>query len=153
MHESLAGLAPLLGTWRGRGRGFYPTIDTFDYVDEWHFTEAGKPFIHFVERTWIDGEARHTETGYLRCPAPGRIEIIAAIPTGQAECGAGTVTGDDALVITTEATVQNAATAKQVERIVRRFTVRGDELIYDMGMAAVGVELTDHLRATLHRAP
>lgn len=151
--DPIAHLEPLLGTWRGEGHGEYPTITSFDYVDEWEFAAPpGKPFVRFVERTWdADGQAKHTEMGYLRCPSRDVIEIVAAIPTGQAECGSGSVTVDDGLTIATDATVQNTDSAKQVDRIVRRFEVTGDELIYDMEMAAVGQPLTLHLRARLRR--
>lgn len=151
MHEAVTELAPLLGTWRGSGHGSYPTIESFDYVDEWEFTENGKPFVRFVERTWIDGEPRHGETGYLRCRAPGIIEIVAAIPTGQAECGLGSVDVTDGLVIATDATVLNTDSAKPVDRIVRRFAVTGDRLSYGMEMAAMDRELTLHLKAELRR--
>ncbi|MDO5681633.1 MAG: FABP family protein [Propionibacteriaceae bacterium] len=159
MHEAVTPLAPLLGTWRGQAQGEYPTITSFAYADEWVFTENGKPFIHFVERTWIDDEPRHTEMGYLRCPSPGVVEIVAAIPSGQAECGSGSVATGDELVVATDAQVLNADTAKQVDRIVRRFTVTpgadgsaaGDTLTYGMEMSAVGEPLTLHLTATLRR--
>lgn len=165
--DAIAHLAPLLGTWRGEGHGEYPTIASFDYTDEWEFTAPpGKPFVRFIERTWIDGEARHTEVGYLRCPTPDTLEIVAALPTGQAECGSGSVSvdadedrgkgeaagpGNAQLTLATDAEVQNTDTAKPVERIVRRFVVSGDQLAYGMEMAAVGEPLTLHLRATLRR--
>lgn len=152
MHESVAHLAPLLGTWRGQGQGEYPTIESFSYADEWEFAENGKPFIRFTQRTQnAAGQPMHTEVGYLRCPAPDLVEIIAALPTGQAECGTGSVRADDGLSLSTDGTVQNTASAKQVDRIVRRFTVRGDELDYEMDMAAVGVGLTLHLQSNLRR--
>lgn len=151
--EPIAHLQPLLGTWRGNGRGEYPTIASFDYTDEWEFVAPpGKPFVRFAERTWdADGQPKHTETGYLRCPSPELIEIIAALPTGQAECGSGSVTADRGLTIATDATVQNTDSAKRVDRIVRRFEIDGDELTYGMEMAAVDQPLTLHLRATLRR--
>ena len=152
MHDTVAHLAALLGTWRGEGHGEYPTIDSFDYADEWEFTENGKPFVRFVERTWdAAGEPKHGEVGYLRCPTPGVVEIVAALPTGQAECGTGSVDVTEGLVIATDATVQNTESAKQVDRIVRRFEVDGDTLAYGMEMAAVGHELTLHLKASLRR--
>lgn len=64
-HSELMGLDPhlarLVGTWRGDGFGCYPTIADFTYTDEITFTDIGKPFLHFVQRTWIKGEPRHTE--------------------------------------------------------------------------------------------
>ena len=153
-NAALAHLAPLVGTWRGPGHGEYPTIRDFDYTDEWQFLDVGKPFLLFVERTWnADGNPMHTETGYLRAPSPGVVEIVAALPTGQAELGGGRCTASgDGITIGTDAEVRSTPTAKRVDRIVRRFELRGDRLDYDMEMAAVGQGLTLHLRARLTRA-
>lgn len=153
MHEAITQFAALLGTWRGDGHGEFPTIRSFDYADEWVFTENGKPFIAFIERTWnADGMPMHTEAGYVRCPGPGRVEIVAALPTGQAECGQGTVEGtEESLALVTDALVQNTESAKHVDRIVRRFEIEGDRMTYTMHMAAAGEPLTGHLTATLRR--
>lgn len=156
LSENLSPLAPLVGTWRGTGSGHYPTITDFSYTDEWQFIDVGKPFLLFVERTWHPetGAPMHTETGYLRIPAPGVIEIVAAIPTGQAELGTGSVTAaGGVLTIELAAEVRNTPSAKQVDRIARRFIVTGDTLDYAMTMAAVGVGDTPHLEARLARVP
>lgn len=153
LNPALAHLAPLIGTWRGQGHGEYPTIRSFDYTDEWQFLDIGKPFLLFVERTFnADGGPMHTETGYVRAPSPDVVEIVAALPTGQAELGLGHCAADaDALTLTTDAEVRNTPSAKRVDRIVRRFAVRGDDLDYEMEMAAVGQGLTLHLRSRLAR--
>ena len=153
MHPSIAHLSRLVGIWRGDGRGQYPTIKDFEYADEWEFVDAGKPFLLFVERTWnADRSPMHTETGYIRAPSADTLEIIAAIPTGQSEIGTGTcVATSDSLTLTTDAAVRNTATAKHVDRVVRRYEVRGDELTYEMRMSAVGHGLTLHLQSTLIR--
>lgn len=153
LHPALAHLAGLVGTWRGQGHGEYPTIREFDYTDEWQITDVGKPFLFFVERTWnADGAPMHTETGYLRAPTADTVEIVAALPTGQSEIGMGVcAASDELLAVSTDAEVRNTPTAKRVDRIVRRFDVRGDTLDYEMEMAAVGQGLTLHLRSTLQR--
>ncbi len=152
---NLLPLEPLVGVWRGTGRGHYPTIADFSYVDEWEFLDIGKPFLWFVERTRHPetGAPMHTETGYLRMPEPGVVELVAAIPTGQAELGVGTAgVRDGVLEVTTVAEVRNAPAAKQVDGIRRRFLVTGDRLDYTLSMAAVGHDDTGHLEALLHRA-
>ena len=52
LHPLLVPLARLVGTWRGTGHGVYAAITPFDYTDEWTFTDVGKPFLAFAERTW-----------------------------------------------------------------------------------------------------
>lgn len=153
MNPAVAHLSRLVGTWRGEGHGEYPTINSFDYVDEWEFIDVGKPFLYFIERTWnAAGAPMHTETGYIRAPSPDTLEIIAALPTGQAELGTGRCfASDDTLTLTTDAQVLNTPTAKRVDQIVRRYVVNGDEMTYEMDMSAVGVGLTLHLRAHLTR--
>lgn len=153
INPALAHLSPLIGTWRGEGHGEYPTIKSFDYSDEWEFVDVGKPFLLFIERTWnADGAPMHTETGYIRAPSAGTLEIMVAIPTGQAEMGTGTCEADaDRLKLVTDAEVLNTPTAKRVDRIVRRYEVVGDELTYVMDMSAVGVGLTLHLTSRLTR--
>ncbi|MEO7587359.1 MAG: FABP family protein [Arachnia sp.] len=152
MHPSVAHLSRLVGTWRGEGHGQYPTITSFEYTDEWQFVDVGKPFLHFIERTWnAEGAPMHTETGYLRAPSPDTLEIVAALPTGQSELGTGTcAASDEALLLATDAEARNTSTAKRVDRIVRRFEVRGNALTYEMEMSAVGQGLTLHLQSLAH---
>lgn len=154
VHPNLAHLTPLVGTWRGRGHGSYPTIRDFDYRDEIDIRATPKPFLHYAQRTWIGEEPMHVETGYLRAPAPGVVELVIAIPTGQSETAVGTCTvdADGSLQIETDATVTCTPAAKQVDRIVRRISCDADTLAYEMSMAAVGQPLTLHLVAELTRA-
>ena len=71
---------------RGPGRGEYPTIEPFEYTEELTYTDVGKPFLHYVQRTWSPaGEPMHVETGYVRVPGHDMIELILALPTG-GEC-------------------------------------------------------------------
>ena len=153
LHPNVVPLEALLGTWRGEGRGEYPTITSFGYADEWVFSHSGQPFLAFVQRTKSPtGQPMHTESGYLRCPAPGVVEIVAALPTGQVELGGGTAeAADGVLTVATDAGVSNTPTAKTVERITRTFRVEGDALTIDLAMAAVGQELGHHLASRLTR--
>ncbi|MDO5726772.1 MAG: FABP family protein [Bowdeniella nasicola] len=150
----IAHLAGLVGTWRGKGRGMYPTIESFTYRDELIFGNVGKPFFTFTQRTTMAGEPRHTETGFLRAPSPTTIEFVVAIPTGQVELGVGTCTvhTDGSIVLHTLAQdVQNSPTAKEVNVIEREFCLGEDVLTYRLWMAAVGQEKQLHLESALER--
>ncbi len=105
-------MAFLLGTWRGQGKGEYPTVESFLYEEEVRFWDIGKPFLAYTQRTWdpANGTPRHGEMGYWRPAGP-----------------------------------------KDVRRLERTIEVTGDVLSYTLRMAAVGVELTQHLAAELHR--
>jgi hypothetical protein len=142
----------LVGTWRGEGKGQYPTIDPFAYGEEVRFTDIPrKPFLVYNQRTWHPEKnaPMHTEAGYFRPAEGGRVEIVLALPTGQVEIEEGTVEGQ---TIETRSTfVGKTATAKDVTKLQRTIVVEGDTLRYTVSMAAVGQPLTPHLEAELRR--
>ena len=42
IHPAIEPLSFLLGKWRGRGEGGFPTINSFSYGEELHFSHSGK---------------------------------------------------------------------------------------------------------------
>ncbi|OBH87306.1 peroxynitrite isomerase [Mycobacterium scrofulaceum] len=155
LHPDLAALAPLLGTWAGQGAGEYPTIEPFDYLEEVVFSHVGKPFLAYGQKTKAvaDGKPLHAETGYLRVPAPGRVELVLAHPSGITEIEVGTyAVTDDVIDIELSTTdVGLTPTAKEVTALGRSLRVDGDELSYSVRMGAVGQPLQHHLAAVLRR--
>jgi nitrobindin-like protein len=155
LHPDLEALAPMLGAWGGRGSGKYPTIEPFDYVEEVVFSHVGKPFLVYGQKTAAaaDGKPLHAETGYLRVPQPGHVELVLAHPSGITEIEVGTYTVDGATIELemTASTIGRTPTAKEVSALGRRFRVDGDELSYSLQMGAVGQSLQHHLAAVLHR--
>jgi hypothetical protein len=155
LHPDVAVLAPLLGTWEGSGTGEYPTIEDFTYLESITFSHVGKPFIAYSQRTRHPdtGAPMHAETGYLRVPIAGSIEIVMAQPTGLAEIYEGAVVGGTVpLVIDVRSrSVTATPTAKEVTITERTISVTGDDLHYTFRMAAVGQPLQHHLSATLRR--
>jgi hypothetical protein len=155
LHPGVAALAPLLGVWAGQGSGEYPTIAPFDYLEEVTFGHVGKPFLRYTQKTRAadDGRPMHAETGFLRVPSPGRVELVLAHPTGITEIDEGTLTvaGDTIVMDLAATTIGRTASAKEVTALGRSIRVDGDELVYTVRMGAVGQPLQDHLTATLHR--
>jgi THAP4-like, heme-binding beta-barrel domain len=155
LHPNLEALAPLLGTWAGRGTGKYPTIEPFEYFEEVVFTHVGKPFLAYSQKTKSvdDGKPLHAETGFLRAPKPGHVELVLAHPSGitEIEVGNYSLNGDRIEMELTTESIGLTPTAKNVSTLGRSFLIDGDELSYTVRMGAVGQPVQDHLAAVLRR--
>jgi hypothetical protein len=158
LHPDLEALAPLLGTWAGQGSGKYPTIQPFEYFEEVVFGHVGKPFLTYAQKTKAitDGKPLHAETGFLRVPRPGQVELVLAHPSGITEIEVGTYSVIGDLVEVEMSTSPIGAiglspSAKEVTALGRSLRIDGDELSYSVQMGAVGQPLQDHLAAVLHR--
>jgi hypothetical protein len=157
IHPAIEPLAFLLGTWRGGGHGEYPTIEPFDYVEEVVFGHVGKPFVAYQQRTRdaVTDLPLHAETGYLRPTSVDDggalgVELVLAHPSGVLELAVGLLHGTELELATLSVTT--TPTAKEVSAVERDVRVHDDVLRYELRMAAVGVPLTHHLSAELHRA-
>jgi hypothetical protein len=131
------------------------SIPSFGYLEEVTFGHVGKPFLSYGQKTRAsaDGRPLHAETGYLRVPSPGRVELVLAHPTGITEIQEGTMAiTDGVLELELTATfIGLTSSAKVVTALSRSFRIDGDQLIYTLRLGAVGQPLQHHLAATLHR--
>jgi hypothetical protein len=153
MHPDVESIAFLVGTWRGEGRGVYPTITSFEYGEEIRFAAVpGKPFLSYQQRTWALDDQRplHAEAGYWRPKPDGRLEVVLAHPTGISEIEEGRV--DGGVIDLTATSIGLTATAKEVTGLTRRFELVGDDVLrYEVQLAAAGQPLQGHLTAELRR--
>jgi hypothetical protein len=156
-HALLAPVLGLLGTWRGRGQGEYPTIEEdFTYAQEVTFSHDGRPFLRYEARAWLldaDGAPLRPsarESGWWRLQPDGRVEALITQPTGIAEIAVGHA-GDGAVDLSTHE-VALTPTAKQVDATRRRYALTDeDTLTFVHDLAAVGQPLQHHLAAELRR--
>ena len=155
LHESLLGLLPYVGVWRGTGKGGYPDIDDFDYAQEVRFSHDGRPFLAYESRTWIiDSEGRPIrpgarEVGWWRPQPDDSVEVLLAHPTGFVEVYVGEIDGLK-VELSTDAVVRTAS-AKEVSANHRLYGIVDGDLLYAVDMAAKGHDLTPHLSARLQR--
>lgn len=151
LHPDVAPFASLLGSWKGKGKGSYPDIEDFDYLEMVTFTQVGKPFIAYTQRTRdaASGAPLHAETGYLRASSGGRGEFVIAQPSGVVEIHDVTFSRND--LILTSIQVVSTPTAKRVDEVARRIRIDGDDLDYEVHMAAMGHPMQLHLQASLTR--
>jgi hypothetical protein len=156
LHADVTPLAFLLGHWQGNGHGDYPTIEKFEFAQELAFTHDGRPFLHYLSRTWLlddEGESVRplaVETGFFRPQPNGEVEVLLTHPTGVAEIYFGTIDGAK-LELRTDA-VARTASAKEYTAGHRLYGLVEGDLLWTFDMAAVGQPLQSHIWARLQRA-
>lgn len=154
----VAPLAAMVGAWEGSGEGHYPTIDSFRYTERIELTAVpGKALLSYRSLTWAadDGRSLHGESGWLRLVDAENVELVVAQGPGLVELDSGLIDsapdGTSLELMLSSTLVAGTATAKDVTATERRYRVDGDDLTYDLAMAAAGQPLTHHLSARLRR--
>lgn len=157
IHPACARLAWLIGTWAGNGKGDYPTISPFDFGQEVIFQQDGRPFIHYMSRSWLTDESGEKireaaqETGFIRPQEDGRIEMVLAHMTGFVEIWDGQLHAErPSFEVVTDA-VARTASAKEYTGGKRMYGYVEGQLMYAFDMAAMGEPLQPHTHAILHR--
>lgn len=169
--DATRGAAPLplqwlVGTWRGTGRGHYPTIQGFEYGEEVRFWRVGgKPFLAYTQRTWTaeaPHKPMHTECGYVRPQPHHRAEFLVCDPTGIAQVYEGTADPERHALEVSSTAVARTSSAKEVTQLRRVYRLRapaegaspsdiGVRLGYEVEMAAMGQPLQQHLVGELEK--
>ena len=157
IHPDCARLAWLIGRWAGNGHGEYEGIDNFQFGQELIFQQDGRPFIHYMGRSWIvDAEGNHVreaaqETGFIRPQPDGGIEWVMCHNTGIAEIWIGEIHPDQPRFEVATDAVARTATAEAYAGGKRLYGYVNGDLLYAFDMAAKGKELQPHTHAQLTR--
>jgi hypothetical protein len=157
IHDALLALLPLVGIWRGTGRGVVASSgNEFAFGQQVTIGHDGRPFLAYESRSWLlddDGaliRQAWRESGFWRPGAgPDDVELVLASNTGQALVLAGTA-GDQRWELAT-VSAEHAPTAKDVDGERRIYAVRVDELSYATELAPAGQPFAPHLNARLVR--
>ena len=88
MDHIIKKLSVLHGSWKGKGEGKFPTIDSFKYEEHLHFeVNLAYPLIHYEQKTILlsTQEPSHWESGFIRVLDEGIIEISNSQESGRVE--------------------------------------------------------------------
>ena len=155
LHSDLNPLAWLVGTWRGKGRGEYPTIEPFEFAQEVVFNHDGRPFLNYYSRSWIldnQGEILRpggSETGFWRIKENNSLEVVMAHNTGIAEGWVGHFDGPKIQLVLDRG--YSALTAKIVTEGARLYGLVEGELFFAYDMATEEHPLQAHIWSSLER--
>lgn len=158
LNDALLALLPLVGVWRGSGRGVVASTGAeFAFGQQVTIGHDGRPFLAYESRSWLlddNGDVIRQawrESGFWRAGAgPDDVELIIASNTGQALVLAGTA-GDQQWDLET-VSAKHAPTAKDVDGERRLYAVRDGALIYATELAPSGQPFAPHLNARLERS-
>lgn len=151
LHAALQPLAWLIGAWEGRGKGIYPTIDDFEYVERIEFAHDGRPILRYLQTTSSPetGAPMHSETGYWKILPDGMIEMVMAHTFGIVEVQEGTF--DESSIRVKSRSLTSTGSAKEVTSIERSYRLDDDVLHSETSMGAVGQPHQRHLTSTLRK--
>ncbi|MEK6221412.1 MAG: FABP family protein [Chloroflexota bacterium] len=147
----------LEGTWKGEGKGFFPTIEDFDYGETTIFIRRDDGSLSYIQRTeklQTDEKTylpSHEESGVIRVLENGKLILSNTQSGGRTEILNGIVEDlrDMIEVVFTSQTLTND------ERMVssgRRWEVEQGIMRYEMEMKTTAVDKSvPHLRAELRK--
>ncbi|KAG0069721.1 THAP domain-containing protein 4 [Linnemannia elongata] len=162
----------LIGTWAGRGKGFYPTIPSFEFFEELTFTKdpAGRPVVAYSQKTRravpgsgaeggeavpVPGPPLHAEAGFIRLPnwSNEKCELVLSQPTGVASIEVGAIKGTTIDWETTGIIRSPSAKAPHTTHFTRKWVINPEEktFSYEFSMATEKTPLTRHLEVHLRK--
>lgn len=151
LHEAAKPLQWLLGKWKGQGKGIYPTIKDFEYIEDLEFFHVGQPMLQFsfysVHKD--TNKILHREVGFLRIkPGTNQVAFISSHNNGVSEMAEGTVEGQSVGLESHNLGRMSFGKDPQTKTLKRTLTLEGDTLHQVLFMETSNVTMTEHLRAT-----
>src|SRR5690349_12196213 len=147
----------LIGEWSGKGRGEFPTIEPFEYLETLIFAGDHRPFVHYEEKTkrrnteQADYIASHWESGFIRLLPGGDVELINTQGSGRLERLVGSLEATETGLILSLQSTAFLNDARMLESS-RTITVEGNNLHYTQTMHTTAVPgPAHHVEANLHR--
>jgi len=148
----------LIGEWSGTGRGEFPTIEPFEYLETLIFAGDHRPFVHYEEKTkrrnteQADYVPSHWESGFIRLFPNGEVELINTQGSGRLERLTGSLEGTETGLILRLQSTAFLNDPRMLETS-RTITVDGDSMHYTQEMQTTAVPgPTHHVAARLKRA-
>eukprot|EP00121_Abeoforma_whisleri_P011466 Awhi_evm1s10576 len=148
-------LQNFIGIWKGKGDGFYPTIEPFSYLETLTFSHVGKPFIKLSQKTKSPtNNPMHAEECYIKInPKNKSLEGVVCDPTGLSQTLKVSLEKSETqeiLILSTTQILQTPS-AKPVEEVVRKYTLDLEiqTITFEMSMKAMEQEFQPHLKSKL----
>ena len=153
--QDLLGL--LIGEWTGAGKGEFPTVEPFEYLETLMFAGDHRPFVHYEEKTQRRraGEANyvpsHWESGFVRLLPTGEVELVNVQAGGRLERLGGSLQGTETGLVLRLQSISFMNDTRMVETS-RTITVEGDSMHYTQTMHTNAVPgPAHHVEARLKR--
>ena len=149
----------LAGEWSGTGRGEFPTIEPFEYLETLSFSGDQRPFLHYEQKAkrrnagQTDYLPSHWESGFVRLLPNGDVELVNAQAGGRLERLTGSLEWIEAGLSLRLRSTAFLNDSRMVETS-RTITVEGDHMHYTQTMHTTGVPgPAHHVEARLNRIP
>ena len=147
----------LKGTWRGEGRGGYPTVTSFDYRETLVFTRRDEKTLAYEQRAQkrYDGQTEylesHWENGFISILENDDLQLVNIQIGGRSEILDGTIESLDA-IFRVHFVSKTLSNDPRMVSSARTFELEGDTLRYEMEMQTTKVnQSTPHLKIALQR--
>lgn len=144
----------LIGKWSSiSAKGQYPTMPSFQYIEDFSFKYVGQPMLKYVSDTLLNNKPKHLEAGFLRInPGTNKVSFLIAHNFGITTVEEGTTINNNEMNIqTTHVNRMSFACEPYVKSLKRSYKLVGNTLEMVVLMETTNTPLTEHLRAVYKR--